>query len=74
MPSWLVPTLKWGGIVLTIVAVIAIIYIQFMGVAPAPETGPAPVEPPSTLYWILLVIGVVGAIAGFVLERRKSPT
>jgi NADH:ubiquinone oxidoreductase subunit 5 (subunit L)/multisubunit Na+/H+ antiporter MnhA subunit len=73
MPSWLVPTLKWGGIVLTIIAVIAIIYTQFIGVAPAPETGPAPAEAPVTLYWGLLVIGVVAAIAGFVLERRKSP-
>jgi NADH:ubiquinone oxidoreductase subunit 5 (subunit L)/multisubunit Na+/H+ antiporter MnhA subunit len=74
MPTWLVPTLKWGGIGLVIIAVIAIIYTQFMGGAPAPETGPAPAEAPVMLYWVLLVIGVVAAIAGFVLERRKSPT
>jgi hypothetical protein len=74
MPSRLVPTLKWGGIVLTIIAVIAIIYTQSMEVAPAPETGPAPAEAPVTLSWILLVIGIVATIAGFVLERRKSPT
>ncbi len=28
---------------------------------------------PVTLYWVLLVIGVVGAVIGFVLGRR-SPT
>ena len=28
MPSWLVPTLKWGGIVLAIISAIAIIYVQ----------------------------------------------
>ncbi len=28
---------------------------------------------PVTLYWVLLVIGVVGAVIGFVLDRR-SPT
>ena len=26
---------------------------------------------PVTLYWVLLVIGVVGAVIGFVLGRRK---
>ncbi len=26
---------------------------------------------PIQLYWILLVVGVVAAIVGFVLERRK---
>ena len=28
---------------------------------------------PVTLYWVLLVIGVVGAVLGFVLGRR-TPT
>ena len=28
---------------------------------------------PVTLYWVLLVIGVVGAVIGFVLDRR-TPT
>jgi hypothetical protein len=71
MPTWLIPTLKWGGIALAVVSVIALIYVQM---APAPETGEAVSEAPTTLYWILLVIGVVAAIAGFVLERRKAPT
>jgi hypothetical protein len=74
MPSWLVPTLKWGGIVLAIISAIALIYVQMGAPAPAPETAEAVSEAPTTLYWILLVIGVVAAIAGFVLERRKSPT
>jgi hypothetical protein len=74
MPTWLVPTLKWGGIVLAIIAAIAIIYVRYMAAGPAPEAGAAPSEAPMTLYWILLAIGVVAAIAGFVLERRKQPT
>jgi hypothetical protein len=74
MPTWLVPTLKWGGIVLAIVSAIALIYVQMAAPAPGPETGEAVSEAPVTLYWILLVIGVVAAIAGFVLGRRKSPT
>ena len=37
MPTWLVPTLKWGGIGLAILAAIAIIYVQFIAAPPAPE-------------------------------------
>jgi amino acid transporter len=74
MPTWLVPTLKWGGIVLAIVSAIALIYVQMAAPAPGPETGEAVSEAPVTLYWILLVIGVLGAIAGFVIDRRQRPT
>ena len=74
MPTWLVPTLKWGGIVLAIIAAIAIIYVRYMAGGPAPEAGAAPSEAPMTLYWILLAIGVVSAIAGFVIGRRPGPT
>ena len=56
MPAWLIPTLKWGGIALAIVFVIVLIDLQL---APAPQTGDAVSEAPTTLYWILLVIGVV---------------
>jgi hypothetical protein len=74
MPTWLVPTLKWGGIVLAIIAAIAIIYVRYIAAGPAAEAGAAPSEAPMALYWILLAIGVVAAIAGFALERRKQPT
>jgi uncharacterized membrane protein len=74
MPTWLVPTLKWGGIALAVLAGIAIIYVQFIA-APAPaEATAATDEAPMTLYWILLLVGVVAAIAGFVIERRPGPT
>ena len=69
MPSWLVPTLKWGGIVLVIIAAVAILYVRFIAATPVPEAGA-----PMALYWVLFAIGVVAAIAGFVLERRKGPT
>jgi hypothetical protein len=74
MPTWLVPTLRWGGIVLAIIAAIAIIYVRFFAAAPAPEAGAAPDGAAMALYWILLLIGVVAAVAAFVLERRKTPT
>ncbi len=68
MPSWLVPVLQWGGCALAIVSAAALIYV--LGIMePAAEgeqiTAPVPV------YWVLLVIGVVGAVVGFVLGRRK---
>jgi hypothetical protein len=69
MPTWLVPTLKWGGIGLAIIAAVAILYVRFIAAAPAPGAGA-----PMALYWILFVIGVIAAIAGFVLEGRKRPT
>ncbi len=68
MPSWLVPVLQWGGFALAIVSAAALIYV--LGIMePAAEgeqiTAPVPV------YWVLLVIGVAGAFAGFALVRRK---
>ncbi len=68
MPSWLVPVLQWGGLALAIISAAALFYV--LGIMePAAEgeqiTAPVPV------YWVLLVIGVVGAVVGFVLARRK---
>lgn len=67
MPNWLVPVLKWGGVALAVVAAAALIYVQLL--MPAPEEA-AEVAAPLTLYWILLVVGVVVAIVGFVMEKR----
>ena len=74
MPIWLVPTLKWGGIGLAILTAVAILYVRFIAAAPAPEAGAPSSGAPMALYWILFAIGVVAAIAGFVLEGRKRPT
>ena len=74
MPSWLAPTLKWGGIALAVIAAIAIIYVQFISAPAPPEATAATDEAPTTLYWILLLVGVVAAVAGFVLQRPKRLT
>ena len=73
MPTWLVPTLKWGGIALAIIAAIASIYVQFIAAPAPPEATAATDEAPTTLYWILLLVGVVAAIAGFLMARRPGP-
>jgi prolipoprotein diacylglyceryltransferase len=74
MPSWLAPTLKWGGIVVAVSTAIAIIYVQFIAAPAPPEATEATDEAPMALYWIMLLVGVVAAIAGFVIGRRPGPT
>jgi hypothetical protein len=56
MPTWLVPTLKWGGIGLAIIAAVAILYVRFIAAAPAPEAGAPSGGAPVALYWILFGI------------------
>ncbi len=68
MPNWLIPLLKWGGIALAGVFAIAVIYMET--IVPIPESDE--ISAPVALYWALLVVGVVAAIAGFVLDRRKA--
>ncbi len=73
MPSWLTPVLQWGGLALAVVSAAALIYV--LGIMEPAAEGEAaePIAAPVTLYWALLVIGVVGAVVGFVLDRR-TPT
>ncbi len=70
MPSWLTPVLQWGGLALAILSAAALIYV--LGVLAAEGEGTADqITAPVPVYWVLLVIGVVGAVVGFVLGRRK---
>jgi len=72
MPTWLTPLLKWGGILVAIVFAGTLIWVW--QTTPGPEAGEqAPGGAPVTLYWVLLVAGVIAAIVGFVLDRRKGP-
>ncbi len=68
MPNWLTPALKWGGIALAVVSGAAVIYVET--IAPIPEGGET--SAPEALYWVLLAVGVVATIAGFILDRRKG--
>jgi hypothetical protein len=73
MPSWLTPVLQWGGLALAVVSAAALIYVLGVLVPAAEGEAAEPIAAPVTLYWVLLVIGVVGAVIGYVLGRR-SPT
>ena len=58
---------------MVIISAIALIYVEL--VTPTPETGAAPGETtaPITLYWVLLVIGIVAAIVGYLVDKRSKP-
>ncbi len=72
MPTWLTPALKWGGLALAVVSAAAVIYVEIYleTIAPIPEGGET--SAPEALYWVLLAVGVVATIAGFILDRRKG--
>ncbi len=71
MPKWLIQLLIWGGGVVAVISAIALISIEML--LPTPEAGAASeqITAPVPIYWVLLVVGVVAAIVGFVVERRK---
>ncbi len=71
VPKRLIELLKWGGVAVAVISAIALIYVEMF--LPTPEAGAAAGETaaPIQLYWILLVVGVVAVIVGFVVERRK---
>ncbi len=68
MPSWLTPILQWGGLALAILSAAALLYV--LGILEPAAEGEGTTAP-VLVYWVLLVIGVVGAVVGFVLGRRK---
>jgi cytochrome b561 len=67
MPTWLTPLLKWGGVLVAIVFAVTLVWVS-QTTTPGPEAGEQAADSaPVTLYWVLLVVGVIAAIAGFVL-------
>ncbi len=58
---------------MAVVAAAALIYVLGILVPAAEGEAAEPIAAPVTLYWVLLVIGVVGAVIGYVLGQR-SPT
>ena len=73
MPNWLIPTLKWGGIAVAVVFAI-VLAVSGGSDAPAEGTEAAASGGPVALYWVLLILGVIAAIAGFVLGGRQKPS
>ena len=63
MPEWLTALLKLGGSAVTIISVIAAVYVEV--VLPPPEGGWTVADMPMTLFVVLIVAGLVAAIIGW---------
>ena len=72
MPNWLIPTLKWGGIAVAVTFACALGVVLVLPDAPAEGAAEATSTAPVVLYWVLLVVGVIAAVAGFVLDGRQK--
>jgi len=73
MPNWLILVLQWGGLALAVLSAAALLYVLgIMEPAAEAEAAAEQVTAPVTMYWVLLVIGVVGAVVGFIMGRRKT--
>ncbi len=57
-----------GGVSVAVVFAVALVWVEVFARPPEGIESGAP----EALYWVLLVVGVVAAIAGFVLDRRKA--
>ena len=68
MPEWLNRFLMWGGCGLVVVFAVALIWVESAAAPVGGTEGGAP----TVLYWVLLVVGAVAAIAGYYLERRSA--
>ncbi len=71
MPNWLTLILKWGGLALAIVAAVALVFVTQYASVPAEGAEPSETMAPITLYWVLLAVGAIAAIAGFSMGRGK---
>lgn len=72
MPNWLMLILRWGGLALTVVLAATLIVLRYTGPAPEANATPEPTAAPLTLYWVLLVVGLIAAAVGFYVRRPKS--
>ncbi len=71
MPNWLIPTLKWGGIVVAVAFAIALVVVSGQPDTAAEGAEEVASTAPVALYWVLLGVGVIAAVAGFVLGGRQ---
>lgn len=72
MPGWAIAVLKWGGLALGVINVVAIIWALAVGAQPTAEQVPTEgAEAPYTAYIVLAVVGLSAAFLGFLMDRRR---
>ena len=72
MPTWIIALLKWGGLALAVIGVVAVVSVEWFLPAPAPGAAPPPTAVPMWLYSVLLGIGVFAAMLGYVLAGPEE--
>jgi hypothetical protein len=70
MPTWLIPTLKWGGLTAAAVAAVEILEVVLVPTAAGPEADAISGGAWTLPYWTLLAAGVGASIAGFRLDQH----
>ena len=61
---WIVWLVKWGGLIVAIIAFLSILFVEAFAPVPEATTQPGQV--------IVLVLGLILALIGFILERRSE--
>lgn len=64
MPGWIIWSIKWGGLVVAIVALLSILFVEAFAPVPEATTQLSQV--------IMLAVGLILALVGVILERRSS--
>jgi hypothetical protein len=70
MPTWLIPTLKWGGITAAFVAAVGILEVVLVPTAAGPEADAISGGAWTLPYWALFAAGIGASIAGFRLDQH----
>ena len=61
---WIVWLVKWGGLIVAIIALLSILFVEAFAPVPEATTQPGQV--------IVLVLGLILALIGVILERRTQ--
>ena len=61
---WIVWLIKWGGLIVAIVALLSILFVEAFAPVPEATTQPGQV--------IVLALGLILALIGVILERRTQ--
>ncbi len=69
MSNWQVLVLRWGGLLLAVIFAVTLIYVYFVVDRPEGEGHAAHLL---IIYWVLLVVGVVATVVGFLKETDSS--
>ena len=71
MSNWQVLALRWGGLLLAVIFAATLVFVYFVVDRPEGET---PTNAQQIIYWVLLAVGVVAAVVGFLKNPDSDVT